>query len=1007
MFQLHNKSKHKISLWIIPIIVLGIFLAPISPVLENRAGNLVAGVEVNTINAQNTDETTVDISIDPKDVGTDSVTVHITVNNTNTNYNDALVAIGLYSQEFDITSIPWPTSTKIDEKGFTKDETPSQTFEKTFNGLTPGKNYFVVGMITKIKSLAPGWHTAIDGLSVLFGGDLSLSDAVNGLVANHTNFTTSTDENSTGTVGQQNTSTEVLKPGLVFSCGIIGNGTVKGCLAELSYTIFEISAWIGEGMGRFLDFFVYYSTNSTSYTNEFVSKAFGAVRDIANIFFIIALLFIAIKTILGLSTANNKKIIGTIVVVALLINFSLFATQIIIDATNILAKVFYNQISNKDEKGNVLPAGAAGQKSISIGLMNKFNPQKILTAGTKSSTSAQVYYDGNKGKFIFITLLAVFITLYTAFIFLMVALLFVGRVVALWISMIFAPIAFASLTIPGLKIPGIGFKDWWDELAKNAFLAPAFIFFLYIIVMFAGFMNTIITYPESPDTIQNLMSVVVPFAILTILLMKAKEMAVKLSGEIGKAITGMVKTVGGVVGGAALGAAAFAGVGVVGTLASKIKGSEGLQKAALEGKGLTGWGARLAMKTADKGSKATFDVRNTAVGGALGKGMGMDFQSAKMIGLGKKEGGFQGRTEREAKKIEVESNIYKTKMTDAEVAAKGLKDKNGIDIKTAADYNRSKQDQFRENIGKNDLLSSLGYTIATRGGKINNETINKDAIKANDERDYEKEKEEFLSKKDKEYKSKNYKPTIADNIKDEEEFKKNNPNKEEFIKKFTEDRIAELDKQAQNVKMIIGGGLAVGLGAATGGAMFGPLAGGLIGGALGGGAALADQAKNQEAERLARLAIEKSTKQMGTLSSRIGELTNTLASQEKILKDAKEKPQFKDIFSSDGTIKKDELAKQTEKEKINLDLFRKTMTDYQKLIKKQQADGNTKGAEETEKKMKNEEIGWSKSIENMRILKELENIEDSINANKQRLFVAKGGNPNTGAIPNAPVVPGK
>ncbi|MFA6325333.1 MAG: hypothetical protein WCX46_03870, partial [Candidatus Paceibacterota bacterium] len=857
---MNNKFKKGIVLFIL----LSIFLAPVSPIFENREGNLVAGVEINQTRAFGEDCLLSSLTIATEDGSPAKIGSTILVTATSTSCMDKTVQIDVYEED-----VGWLDFLDGENRNSTINDNLVTSSKIKFDGTVVSFTFKANSAHCEVTPDGPDCELyAVQNTS-----DVVTSDAATRSSSLEYELNGSNPVNETPNV----TVTQGLEI-IDFACGITGF-SIKGCLANFSYTIFELSASIARVMASFLDFFIYYSTNSSSYTNEFINKSFAAVRDIANIFFIIALLFIAIKTILGLSTANNKKIIGTIVVVALLINFSLFATQIVIDATNILAKVFYNQIDSRDDKNKLTPDGDGGQKSISTGLINKFNPQRILLAEVPEEASAVEYYrEGDRGgQFIFVTLLASFIVLYTGFIFLMVALLFVGRVVALWISMIFAPIAFASLTIPGLKIPGIGFKDWKDELLKNAFMAPAFIFFLFIIVMFAGFLDKIISYTNTdPDPMQKIMAVVIPFAILMILLMKAKEMAVKLSGEIGKAITGMVKTVGGVVGGAALGAAAFAGTGVVGTLASKAKGSERLQKAALEGKGLTGWAAKFAMRTADKGSKATFDVRNTAIGGALGKGMGMDFKSAKAIGLGVKEGGFQGRAEREAKKIEAESNIYKTKLTNEEIVrgvgnnGKAYLDKNGNPITTASNLNNFKQEQFRDTIGKNDLLSSLGYSTASRINKIAGGALQKEAIAT-----YEKEHGKELEKGSDEYnkerekigtearqalsKSKGGKTSTKEEFEEvekkaTEKFDNDHDErikqKEIFVKKSTEE---QLDKSAQFGKMVIGGGLAVGIGAATGGLIG---MGTLTGGALGGGMALENQAKMTEAERLSRLSIE-------------------------------------------------------------------------------------------------------------------------------------------------------
>ena len=353
-----------------------------------------------------------------------------------------------------------------------------------------------------------------------------------------------------------------------------------GCYAAFFYLIWWSVSPITEVAAHFLDFFVYYSTNSTSYSNEFVSQGWGAVRDVANIFFIIVLLYIAIKMVLSLDDHGSKKLIGSVIVVALVINFSLFATKVVIDSSNILAKVFYNSMISVDAKNpkKTIEAGSGGERSLSIGLVQKFNPQKLLK---------QDVYDANKKMFIVITLLLIIITLYTAYIFFSVALLFVARVVSLWLSMIFSPIAFLSFATP-FDLSGLGHKKWLDGLLKNAFLAPLFIFFLYIIIMFAGFLSRIVEYPDGADPMQKLMSVVIPFVILMMLLSKAKKLAEEYSGEMGKAVISSAKMLGGLaVGGAALGAGvtAFAGRNIMGRVAASASRREGAMshaKATLE-----------------------------------------------------------------------------------------------------------------------------------------------------------------------------------------------------------------------------------------------------------------------------------------------------------------------------------------------------------------------------------------------------------------------------------------
>ncbi len=434
------------------------------------------------------------------------------------------------------------TNKSGDQKtGFFDPTKPVNTiYANSDSSLTPNTNYSislkVKGDITTGAAFFPSWTSQEIPFKTT---DVNKSDPTN------------TSASASGTASGQ--------AGLNLGCTSLLSISLSACVAQLTYIIWSVTALVAELAARFLDFFVYYATNSSSYNNAFVKQAWAAVRDIANIFFIIALLYVAIKTILGLNVSDNKKLIGSVIIIALIINFSLFTTELVIDGSNILAKVFYNNITSNDSTAKNADGtpksatGSDGEKSISVGIVRNYNPQKLVE---------QSDYTSSPYIFILMNLVLIFVTLYTAYIFFSVALLFVARVASLWIYMIFSPIAFASYTVP-FEIPGFGHKEWWTEMVNNALLAPVFIFFLYIIVLFTGFLNGIIKYTDSPNitttanTMQHVMAVIIPFIIIATLLSKAKELAVTYAGEMGKAIQGAAAAVGGLaIGGAGLGLAA-------------------------------------------------------------------------------------------------------------------------------------------------------------------------------------------------------------------------------------------------------------------------------------------------------------------------------------------------------------------------------------------------------------------------------------------------------------------
>lgn len=85
---------------------------------------------------------------------------------------------------------------------------------------------------------------------------------------------------------------------------------------------------------------------------------------------------------------NIKKLLGKVIIGAMLINFSLFFTQAMIDVSNIFALQFYHKIT-QDAKGANTSAGASENNTdldggISAGLVNAMGLQQVLQVGVSS-----------------------------------------------------------------------------------------------------------------------------------------------------------------------------------------------------------------------------------------------------------------------------------------------------------------------------------------------------------------------------------------------------------------------------------------------------------------------------------------------------------------------------------------------------------------------------------------------------------------------------------------------
>lgn len=343
---------------------------------------------------------------------------------------------------------------------------------------------------------------------------------------------------------------------------------IEGCLRELSYFLFfTIPAGILYVVAHLFDTLLSLTISSYLY-GDFIKEAWVVVRDISNIFFILILLYAAIEMILGLGH-GAKKTIGSVVIMALLINFSMFFTRVVIDSSNILALVFYNSIDVAPNP-NIPVADPAisgsltkvTQKDISGNLVGAFDITKVMRPEMFTTQISVLGYAQEKlqdttSLMITILIVAGTIFLFASYAFFIAGLSFLGRLVELWILLIFSPFAFMSYALPVLgNIEGIGWKNWLHKLLSTAFMAPIFMFFLYLIAMISK--TPFLPKSETATTfLPMLLLIIIPSMIFIILLMKATEYAKKGSGQLGAAMIGAGKALVGLsVGGAALGLAA-------------------------------------------------------------------------------------------------------------------------------------------------------------------------------------------------------------------------------------------------------------------------------------------------------------------------------------------------------------------------------------------------------------------------------------------------------------------
>ncbi len=415
-------------------------------------------------------------------------------------------------------------------------------------------------------------------------------------------------------------------------------------------------------------------------------------RDIANIFIIGIFTFIAISLILGLKEYGQKKLVARVLIIAVLMNFSLLFTKIIIDSSNFIAYAIYSQTA-----GAGAPTFSIADKVLS--------PLHVTGVWDTSALAQQVYGQENSGGalkafgfglfgFIILVLLAAVI-FYGAF-------LIIARAIMFVVLMLTAPIAYATYLAPNFEASEFGWSNWWKSLINNAAFAPLLMIFLSIAILI---MQTASTSVNPADTLgalgtdptkqvladgwKVLFVYILGTGLLFISFRLSSSLAGSISGiKVGQMIAGVPLALG--TRGAARLAQLSAGRA---SQALANNADDRMKKARLHAiatQDQKDWDKveRIRKQKAafDKGAQSSFNPLNTALGKALAGSAGL-----KGVLAGEKKGSFAGSMEDRAKAAEAKAKAMQ--LTEAD--KKEMRKQASEEIQAA---NNTKLDEAAKNL---------------------------------------------------------------------------------------------------------------------------------------------------------------------------------------------------------------------------------------------------------------------------------------------------------------------
>jgi hypothetical protein len=318
-----------------------------------------------------------------------------------------------------------------------------------------------------------------------------------------------------------------------------------------------------------------------------VEVVWKLIRDISGMFFIFILVWASIKMILGGS--NSKSVIVGVVLAGLLVNFSLFATKLIIDASNSLTLTVYSAITPEYNPTieQSLGYGTGEQNKQASGSIST----KIMQVVKLQSLYASTRDSAKKANFnvtsIVSTVGGIVLMLVLALAFLAGGLMFLWRFVMLLVLMAFSPLPALALAFPQLQSKS---KEFMKKLLDQCLFAPIFLFFIYIALKVMTDPAFIALANPSKNTFANVFAgggaigPLVQYGIMVTIiytgLLAAKSYGGKGADFGINGINWLSKMGQGAIRGAAVGTAKFAGRNTYGLAASTLANSDMLKTAA-------------------------------------------------------------------------------------------------------------------------------------------------------------------------------------------------------------------------------------------------------------------------------------------------------------------------------------------------------------------------------------------------------------------------------------------
>jgi hypothetical protein len=265
--------------------------------------------------------------------------------------------------------------------------------------------------------------------------------------------------------------------------GVVGNIVGNLFFSAINMLLYVVFGFVGALMvmaGILFDWAINPNNFLAVMNLHAIYVSWTIVRDFLNLAFIIVLLYSAFCTIFQVEKYHLKKILLTLVLMALLVNFSYPISRFLIDTSNMLMYYIIGKAFPWVSNESGLASSVVQFSGIAISLMPESSLlEKIPIIGGVVEGAKDVIMGTSKVKTLQLIAAIIFMFLLATTLLIM-AMLLIIRIVMLAVLVIFSPVGFVASIFPSTK----NYADmWWDQLFKQAFFGPIMAFMLYIALM--------------------------------------------------------------------------------------------------------------------------------------------------------------------------------------------------------------------------------------------------------------------------------------------------------------------------------------------------------------------------------------------------------------------------------------------------------------------------------------------------------------------------------------------